>query len=70
MSLPWAGPQQYQCDLLAAGSTAVVLALVRDTCSGRVTIDPGGRPRVVYWPARRERDAIVKVWMPPPAERE
>jgi hypothetical protein len=61
VSLPWVNPQQYQRDLLAAGSTAVLLVLVRDRCSGQVTVDRSGRSRVDYWPARREREAMVKV---------
>lgn len=57
---PWWGGREFVDRVSSAANTAPFLAIVRDRTPGRVDVDRDGQARMRYFPARAERELLVR----------
>ncbi|HYN82650.1 MAG TPA: GMC family oxidoreductase [Gemmatimonadaceae bacterium] len=55
---PWLGAVHHRQTMQEVAHRALLIVLVRDRASGRVSIDADGRPRIRYRPRRLERQML------------
>lgn len=55
LATPWTGAREHREQMQTSANKALLIVLVRDRSSGRVTIDAAGRPRIDYKPGAGER---------------
>jgi len=59
LALPWKGSDDHRSIMRRLARAAATIVLVRDYGSGRVSIDPGGRPILDYRLDRRDRENLT-----------